>query len=60
MIGGDGRQLSRYVRAHPASGDVHQILSGTAMAPGPMIADLVEVAGIRAGLLVGSELWLLP
>lgn len=58
VIGGDGRQLGRYLRAHPATGDVHQTLSGTAIAPGPALADLVEVAGVPVGLLVCSELWL--
>lgn len=58
VIGGDGRQLGRYVRAHPATGDVHQVLSGTAIAPGPALADLVEIGGVPVGLLVGSELWL--
>jgi 5-aminopentanamidase len=58
MIGSDGRQLGRYLRAHPATGDVHQTLSGTAIAPGPALADLIEVAGVPVGLLVCSELWL--
>jgi predicted amidohydrolase len=58
VVDGDGRQLGRYARAHPATGDVHQTLSGTAITPGPALADLVEVAGVPVGLLVCSELWL--
>ena len=58
MTGSDGRQLGRYLRAHPATGDVHHTLSGTAIAPGPALADLIEVAGVPVGLVVCSELWL--
>jgi 5-aminopentanamidase len=58
LHGPDGAQVGRYVRAHPATGDVHQVLSGTTIAPGPRLADLVDIGGVRVGLLVCSELWL--
>lgn len=56
--GSDGAQQLRYVRSHPATGDVSPKLSGAAMAPGPAVAPLFEVCGIRCGLLICSELWL--
>jgi hypothetical protein len=58
VVGGDGRELGRYLRAHPATGDVRQVLSVTAIAPGPALADLVDIGGVPVGLLVCSELWL--
>lgn len=55
--GPDGALALRYVRAHPATGDVHPVLSGTALAPGDALG-LAEVCGIRVGVLVCSELWI--
>lgn len=55
--GPDGEQALRYVRAHPATGDVHPVLSGTALAPGDGLG-LVDVAGVRIGVLICSELWI--
>ena len=56
--GPDGTQRLRYVRSHPATGDVHLALSGTSLAPGARIAPLFEVCGVPCGLLICSELWL--
>jgi predicted amidohydrolase/uncharacterized protein YcgI (DUF1989 family) len=53
----DGETALRYVRAHPATGDVHPVLSGTALAPGDGLG-LTEVCGVRIGVLVCSELWI--
>lgn len=53
----DGATALRYVRAHPATGDVHPVLSGTALAPGDGLG-LTEVCGVRVGVLVCSELWI--
>lgn len=55
--GPDGEQALRYVRAHPATGDVHPVLSGTALAPGDDLG-VVDVAGVRIGVMVCSELWI--
>lgn len=55
--GPDGAQALKYVRTHPATGDVHPTLSGVCVAPGEHLA-CVEVAGVRIGLLICSELWL--
>jgi uncharacterized protein YcgI (DUF1989 family)/predicted amidohydrolase len=55
--GPDGVQLVRYVRAHPATGDVHRVLNEAEIDPGPALASF-EVAGVRCGLLICSELWL--
>jgi 5-aminopentanamidase len=55
--GPDGTQLLRYVRAHPATGDVHPTLTGSPLAPGPELASF-ELHGVRVGLLICSELWL--
>ena len=55
--GPDGEQALRYVRAHPATGDVHPVLSGTALAPGDGFG-LCEVAGVRVGVMICSELWI--
>jgi len=57
VIDGDGAELLRYERSHPATGDVHALLSGEPMAPGDGLA-LVNVAGVRAGIVICSELWL--
>lgn len=56
--GPDGRLLLRYVRSHPATGDVHPVLNGTSLAAGPEIAPLFDIAGVTCGLLICSELWL--
>ena len=53
----DGSRALRYVRAHPATGDVHPVLNGTGVAPGPALATF-DLDGITVGLLVCSELWL--
>lgn len=55
--GPDGEQALRYVRAHPATGDVHPVLSGTALAPGDELG-VVDVVGVRIGVMVCSELWI--
>ncbi|MGI9557884.1 MAG: carbon-nitrogen hydrolase family protein, partial [Solirubrobacterales bacterium] len=55
--GPDGELLLRYVRAHPATGDIHPILHGTAVAPGDSLG-LTEVLGVRVGIAICSELWL--
>lgn len=54
---GDGSVVLRYERSHPATGDVHPVLSGVPMAPGAELA-LAELAGIRVGVLICSELWI--
>ncbi len=51
-----GRDAGRYVRSHPATGDVHPTLSGAAMAPGPE-PGLFELDGLSFGVVVCSELW---
>ena len=52
----DGKQTGRYVRSHPATGDVHPVLSGVPMAPGPDLG-VFELGGLRFGVVVCSELW---
>jgi predicted amidohydrolase len=52
----EGREAGRYVRSHPATGDVHPVLSGAPMAPGPE-PGLFELAGLKFGVIVCSELW---
>lgn len=52
----EGRRAGRYVRSHPATGDVHPVLSGAPMAPGPE-PGLFELDGLRLGVVVCSELW---
>lgn len=52
-----GREALRYERAHPATGDVHSVLSGVSLAPGAELA-AAEVDGVRVGIIVCSELWL--
>lgn len=53
----DGSAALRYERSHPATGDVHPVLSGVPMAPGPALA-LAEIGGLRIGVLICSELWI--
>ncbi|MBN8871061.1 MAG: carbon-nitrogen hydrolase family protein [Solirubrobacterales bacterium] len=52
----EGREAGRYVRSHPATGDVHPVLSGAPMAPGPE-PGLFELDGLKLGVVVCSELW---
>lgn len=52
-----GRLVHVYERSHPATGDVHSVLSGAPMAPGPVLG-LAELGGIKVGVLICSELWL--
>lgn len=56
VTGADGTVPMRYERAHPATGDVHPTLSGTHLTPGDGFG-LVDVAGVRIGVLICSELW---
>ena len=51
-----GSSAGRYVRSHPATGDVHPVLSGAPMAPGPG-PGLFELDGLKLGVAVCSELW---
>jgi len=51
-----GSDAGRYVRSHPATGDVHPILSGAPMAPGPEPGSM-ELEGLALGVVVCSELW---
>lgn len=57
LVDETGTPIVRYPRSHPATGDVHPVLNGAPMVPGP---DLVTgvVHGVSVGLLVCSELWL--
>ncbi|MBN8866358.1 MAG: carbon-nitrogen hydrolase family protein [Solirubrobacterales bacterium] len=52
----EGEEALRYERAHPATGDVHPTLSGTHLEPGDSLG-LAELAGIKVGVLICSELW---
>ena len=52
----NGREAGRYLRSHPATGDVHPVLSGAPMAPGPD-PGLFELDGLKLGVVVCSELW---
>lgn len=52
-----GGEALRYVRGHPATGDVHPVLSGTYLAPGDGFG-IAQVAGVRVGVLICSELWI--
>lgn len=56
LTGPNGEEAGRYVRSHPATGDIHPVLSGAPMAPGPE-PGLFELAGLRFGVVVCSELW---
>lgn len=51
-----GRRAGRYVRSHPATGNVHPVLSGVPMAPGPA-PGAFELEGLTLGVAVCSELW---
>lgn len=55
--GADGQRALHYVRAHPATGDVHPVLSGTSLMPGDGFG-IADVGGVRVGLLICSELWI--
>ena len=57
LHGPDGERALRYVRGHPATGDVHPVLSGTALMPGDGFG-LADVLGVRVGVLICSELWI--
>ena len=57
LHGPDGGRLLRYERSHPATGDVHQVLSGAPMAPGERLG-VADVDGVRVGIAICSELWL--
>lgn len=57
LTGSNGEELLRYERAHPATGDVHPVLSGVPMAPGTGLG-LASVGGVGIGVLVCSELWI--
>lgn len=52
-----GEERSRYVRSHPATGDVHPVLSGAPMAPGNELG-MAELNGIPVGIAICSELWI--
>ena len=54
----DGSTVRRYERSHPATGDVHPVLSGVGMAPGPELCLVDLASGLRIGVLICSELWL--
>jgi predicted amidohydrolase len=54
---GGGELCLRYERAHPATGDVHPILSGVGVHPGDGLG-LAEVDGLAVGVLICSELWI--
>ncbi len=56
LTGRNGRRLERYVRSHPATGDVHPVLSGSAMVPGNELG-LFEFEGLKLGVTICSELW---
>lgn len=53
----EGERRARYVRAHPATGDVHATLSGVGLHPGPELV-VADFHGVPVGLLICSELWL--
>lgn len=57
LVGSDGAVRLRYERAHPATGDVHPVLSGTAMAPGARLG-FARLGDVGIGVLVCSELWI--
>jgi 5-aminopentanamidase len=55
----NGERAGRYVRSHPATGDVHVVLSGTTVAPGERLEDArAEVASVDVAVTICSELWL--
>ena len=51
-----GERIGRYVRSHPATGDVHPVLSGVPMAPGGELG-MFELNGLKLGIAICSELW---
>ncbi len=53
----EGERVLRYVRAHPATGDVHPVLHGARVAPGPELG-LARLGPLTVGIAVCSELWL--
>jgi len=57
LVGPDGAELLRYERAHPATGDVHAVLSGVPMASGAVLG-LARLGELVVGVLVCSELWI--
>lgn len=57
LTGPDGEELMRYERAHPATGNVHPVLSGVPMAPGPVLGT-AALGDLRIGVLICSELWI--
>jgi predicted amidohydrolase len=52
-----GERVARYERGHPATGDVHPVLSGVGMAPGAGDG-LVRLGDLTVGVVICSELWL--
>lgn len=54
----DGSPVRRYERSHPATGDVHEVLSGVGMAAGSEFCTAELASGLRVGVLICSELWL--
>lgn len=57
LTAADGERALRYVRAHPATGDVHPVLHGARVSPGRELG-LVSLLGTRLGVTICSELWL--
>jgi predicted amidohydrolase len=57
LVDETGTEVVRYPRSHPATGDVHPVLNGAPMVPGPALVT-GTVHGVEVGLLVCSELWL--
>jgi len=53
----EGRRVARYVRVHPATGDVHATLSGIGLHGGDEFV-VADFHGVPVGLLICSELWL--
>ncbi len=54
----DGSTVRQYERSHPATGDVHEVLSGVGMAPGGEFCSVALASGLEVGVLICSELWL--
>jgi predicted amidohydrolase len=52
-----GDEVLRYERSHPATGDVHTVLSGVSMAPGDCLG-IGDLDGLSVGVLFCSELWI--
>ncbi len=53
----EGRRIARYVRVHPATGDVHATLSGVGLHGGDELV-VADFHGVPVGLLICSELWI--